>query len=252
MNDVYQRTWGEWFGRRELFRGLLHTFPAVGIIFFLQIVQVDLTTGIALCSIGWLIIALDLMRAYWIEPLIKDGEETEKFLKWRKKYKLLGWLWSTFYPHLKKYVYREKENGRISSGIWAVLGFSFAYIAFPNPITLLAVAFLVADPIARVIGVRSPKSRKFKRGRAKGKSIDGLLAGIFSCLLIAVVVLLIDGVFNTPIYNHLPIWQYALIVTIGALTTGIVELFSGKLDNVTIPACSATAMWLITFLIPSL
>ena len=240
--QAFRKSWGEWEGKRELSRGLFHCSPPLLAIILFQILRTPRDMGYGLCLIGYWLLILDILRAYWIDPIMEDGPDTEQARAWFDKYLLLGWLHRKFYHRL----YRDKEKRKVSSVVWVILGYSVNYIIFSDEIAVLAVSYMAADPAAKYIGMRAPSSRRFKRGPATGKSWDGCVAGLITCIGISILIWNIDLSLTEPLFFGLNIDQYFTMSLIGGFAAVVFEAISGKKDNFVMPVAAAMAMWLVT------
>ncbi|MBU1895501.1 hypothetical protein KJ641_01370 [Patescibacteria group bacterium] len=198
--------------------------------------------GYGLCLTGYWLLTLDILRAYWLDPIMKNGLDSEQALAWFDKYLLLGWLHRKFYHRL----YRDKEKGKVSSLVWVILGYSVSYIMFSDGIAVLAVSYMAADPAAKYIGMKAPSSRRFRRGPATGKSWDGCTAGFITCIGISILIWNIDLCLTEPLFIDFSRYQYFTMSLIGSFTAVVFEAISGKKDNFVMPVSAAIAMWLVT------
>lgn len=123
---------------------------------------------------------------------------------------------------------RKEEDIRLTGSSYFLLGSLATAILFPREIALLAILFLsFGDPIASVVGTW--------RGRIKlcGKTVEGSIACLVVCLLIAT---LATFIFESP---------PPIAIVVGAFIATIAQLLPLSLnDNITIPLTSATAMLL--------
>jgi dolichol kinase len=129
-------------------------------------------------------------------------------------------FWRVFGPLL-----RQKERYVLVGSTYYLIGASLAFIFYQQTVAVTAVFFLIlGDMAAAIVG------RRWGVPRLKGKSFEGSLACLATCLLV---------VFAVP---DLPV-RPALL---GALTATLVELLPlGVNDNLSIPLISGGVMELL-------
>jgi len=128
---------------------------------------------------------------------------------------------------------REEEVTQLSGAIYYLTGVAVTIAFFPVETALTAVLFLaLGDPAATLVG-------KW-RGKIKfwGKSLEGNLACLVICLVIAVI--------SSQLQEDL-----VMATTIsGALFAFLFEALPARLnDNITIPVGSALVMWALPALV---
>jgi dolichol kinase len=128
---------------------------------------------------------------------------------------------------------REEEATQLSGAIYYLTGVAVTIAFFPVETAITAVLFLaLGDPAATLVG-------KW-RGKIKfwGKSLEGNLACLVICLVIAVI--------SSQLQEDL-----VMATTIsGALFAFLFEALPARLnDNITIPVGSALVMWVLPALV---
>ncbi len=126
---------------------------------------------------------------------------------------------------------RRKELYTLTGGSYLLLASVVAIIIFPDRgVFIAAILFLViGDTLAALVGHRFGRSRFFR------KSIEGTLACLISCIIIAYIVSILPK-------NALPL----NIGIIGAVTATLVEALPVEVnDNVVIPIFSGAVMQII-------
>tara|TARA_B100001250_G_scaffold411781_1_gene441239 strand:- start:956 stop:1531 length:576 start_codon:yes stop_codon:yes gene_type:complete len=132
-----------------------------------------------------------------------------------------------FFKKFFNFMLRKNElEGSITGATWLIIGNLVTIYLYPIYIAVPALLFLsIGDSFAALFGKKIPK---FKIGQ---KSIIGTLAGIFSSL---VVVLLVNQILPT----------YVLVI--GAVIAMLVELIPFPInDNLTIPILSGLIMIIV-------
>ncbi len=130
---------------------------------------------------------------------------------------------------------RRREHHSFTGGSYLLLASLVAMFIFPNPgVFIAAMLYLViGDTVAALIGLRFGRQRFFR------KSIEGTLACLLSCIIIAYIV------------SILP--QKALpfsVGIIGAVVATMVEALPIEVnDNVVIPILSGAVMQIIKLFI---
>ena len=108
----------------------------------------------------------------------------------------------------------------------------------------------IGDPFAYFIGTSYPFIRLYN-----GKTLSGCIGCFMSCLLFNYITVYIALIYRPDIllyYNNLlSTTQYFYIACLGAFTSSITELVSGKYDNLTIAPLTALSMHIGTELIMS-
>lgn len=122
---------------------------------------------------------------------------------------------------------RPHEANELTGSTFMCLSALLCIVLFPVPIAVTALLFLtIGDSAAALIGQRWGRT-----SLRPGKTIEGTLACLGSCIIIVIVM---PGI-------HL------LVGFTGALTATTVELFGTETidDNFGIPVLSALAMWIV-------
>jgi dolichol kinase len=126
---------------------------------------------------------------------------------------------------------RPHEAWELTGSTYLCLAALVCIVLFPVPIAVGALFFLtVGDTLAALVG-----QRWGKHPLRPGKTLEGTLANLVSCVLIGV---LVPGI---PLAAGL----------VGALVATVVELFGTAAidDNFGIPVLSALAMWIVASLV---
>ena len=134
-----------------------------------------------------------------------------------------GLIKNTFKAYFNFMLREDELKGSITGASWLILGNMITIYLYPIYIAVPALLFLsIGDSFAALVG---KKISRFKIGR---KSMIGTLAGIFSSLI---VVILINQVLPTH------------IIVIGAIVAMLIELIPSPInDNLTIPILSGLFM----------
>lgn len=138
-------------------------------------------------------------------------------------------------------ILRQSEVHRLAGTSYLLTGVLIVAFLFPRPIVQMTLLFLAfADPLASYVGIRYGKDKIFRH-----KSLQGTLTALFVCAVICFIYLythniLVDHIFGVSLAAGI----------IGALS----ELIPvGKLDdNLTLPVLSASALWLMFYLLGAL
>jgi glycerol-3-phosphate acyltransferase PlsY len=126
---------------------------------------------------------------------------------------------------------RRREEHSFTGGSYLLLASLVAVFLFPDPgVFIAAISFLViGDTVAALVGLRYGHQRIFR------KSIEGTLACLVSCLVIAYIISILPN-------KSLPI----TIGVIGAVVATVVEALPVEInDNVVIPIISGAVMQII-------
>ena len=124
---------------------------------------------------------------------------------------------------------REREGNRVTGASYVLLGTLAVFALLPRDVAILAVIFVaVGDPVAAMVGIRSPGLRMF------GKSPLGTAAMIVTCLSVAGVLHWVGAISMG--------WPVAA----GAVVAGLTELLPLPLDdNLWVPLAAGMAMLLL-------
>ena len=148
-----------------------------------------------------------------------------EFLRF-KSVKLNDWFLKNF-----RFMVVKKEKSSIVGSTYILLSSIFVITIFPRELAVLAVLFLsIGDPTATIVG------RLWGRTKLSGgKTLQGSLACLISCLIIGFVIQAAAQMSLT-----------VLLVIGGSLAATLSESFSFKVnDNLAMPIGSATVMWLL-------
>jgi len=122
----------------------------------------------------------------------------------------------------------HEQDGKLTGASYVLIGSFAAVVLFPKEITILALLFTaVGDTVAGLYG------RMFGKLKIWNKTIEGSLAGLIACIVIAV--------FFTNILN--------LVKYGGACAAMLIELLPINIDdNLRIPIFSGTIMYLLVMI----
>lgn len=141
----------------------------------------------------------------------------------------VDWVRSLF-SKLFDFMLRPHElEGGFTGATWVAIGAFLTVLFFPARVAILALLFMsLGDVAAALVGM------KLGRTRVGAKSLEGFLAGLGVCLVLA------------SLYGDLP-WSVKIP---GAVTAMVIELIPLPMDdNLLIPLGSGTIMVLISSLI---
>ncbi len=126
---------------------------------------------------------------------------------------------------------KDEERYRPTSSIYLLISTLLVFLLFDQYVAIAALLFLaVGDPVASVVGER------VGRTKVLGKTLEGSLACLISCL--AIGILLAELGFMSP-----------PVVIAGALAAAVIELLSFHIDdNLTMTFFRAWAMALVATL----
>lgn len=132
---------------------------------------------------------------------------------------------------------RDCEKNRVSGMPFYALGVGIALTFFHQPVSLLAVLFLIfADPISSIVGL--------KFGRRKilpNKSLEGCTAGFVTCFALT---LAFTGLSVMP---FLPMWKW-IAFSVGAGLVGMLSEMASVYnldDNFTVPVFSSIGLTIL-------
>jgi len=126
---------------------------------------------------------------------------------------------------------KDEERYRPTSSIYMLIATLLVFLLFDQYIAIAALLFLaVGDPVASVVGER------VGRTKVLGKTLEGSLACLISCLAIGILLAELS-IISLP------------VVIVGATVATVIELLSFHIDdNLTMPLGSAGAMALVATL----
>lgn len=133
------------------------------------------------------------------------------------------------FEHFKSFT-KEKERARVSTTTLFLVASLLTVVLFPRGIAIAAILFLVVgDPVAEIVGLR------YGRVPLLGKSLEGTLAGLCACLLMAALA------------RALPLGLGWPALLAGAVAATVAELLPIPVDdNFTIPLAAGLAMALVS------
>ncbi len=133
-----------------------------------------------------------------------------------------GWLKTFFERWLFVMMKSKEKKGKLTGATWVMLGEFLTVLLFPKDVAIPAMLFLsVGDSFAAIVGIQ------FGRIRIGEKSLEGTLAGLTACFIVAIL------------YPNLPL----AVTIVGGITAMIVELLPISIDdNIRIPVLSGIAM----------
>lgn len=226
--------WGRWSGLREFKRGAFHMSTGVVGWVLIHPLQVrDEIISILLLIVALSFLVLDEIRLAIIRI---DLSKIPKWCRWF--FRLLKWIEKKL---VREEITRETEINQRTTIVQSVLGLSFAWIIAPRWVAVFAgLLFSFVDTFAK-LGYYWPVKR-FEDGRAKGKSVGGMIIGWIVGLICGIWVVIFHLV-SVPLFPaSISIFQVIVVYVIGIVAAPIIELYSGKLDNLFIPSCSALFM----------
>lgn len=153
----------------------------------------------------------------------------------RKKYRPLNLLILKIMGPLMR---RSEREGTTGLPFYA-LGCSLALYFYDRDIAILAIMFLVfSDPISSFFGVLYGKDKLLPN-----KSLQGAVAGFFTCYLICLFYTMNTATIGTHILT------FSIISGIIGATSELISAFNVD-DNLTIPVLSGLGMTLLNHFIP--
>ncbi len=153
----------------------------------------------------------------------------------RKKYRPLNSLILKIMGPLMR---RSEREGTTGLPFYA-LGCSLALYFYDRDIAILAIMFLVfSDPISSFFGVLYGKDKLLPN-----KSLQGAVAGFFTCYLICLFYTMNTATIGTHILT------FSIISGIIGSTSELISAFNVD-DNLTIPVLSGLGMTLLNHFIP--
>ncbi|MBT3817428.1 MAG: hypothetical protein HOE80_04760 [Candidatus Magasanikbacteria bacterium] len=142
---------------------------------------------------------------------------------------------------LKKKILRDTEISTISSSLWYVFGIYITYFLFPVWIAVPALLYLaIGDPMARAFGIGlKGKKRKW----LMNKTIEGAFGFFISGGFAVLITVILNGWFS--LYpTDIALSQLLVMLVVGDTVGMLSEIYSGKVDNLSIPVFSGLAMHL--------
>ncbi|MDX1960584.1 MAG: dolichol kinase [Leptospiraceae bacterium] len=151
---------------------------------------------------------------------------------------------------------KEEEKKRMNGVVPYLISNAIIVAFFPPEVIFLSMAFLlIGDPVAAYFGANYGKFRFYN-----GKSLVGIVSFVLASIICGLILMLIFqnthghslfSLYSKDSFNWFGFW----IISIGALTSGLAEFFSGHAlggfleDNLLIPVVgsitlSAFAVWL--------
>jgi len=129
------------------------------------------------------------------------------------------------FSHLGSFT-KEKERARLSSTTLFLAACLVTMLVFNKPIAIASILMLVfGDPVAEIVGTR------WGRTPLLSKSLEGTLAGLTACLLVAPLARLAPPGLSLP------------AMVLGALAATLAELLPWPVDdNLVIPLAAGAAM----------
>lgn len=185
-------------------RGLFHAFAGLSI----PIAALFLPQMVMIISVGvvtFVFLLIEVLR--WKSPAVN-----RLFLRFFKA------------------VLREEEASRLTGASYMLIASLIAVSAFPRDIAVLALSFLaVGDPLATIIG------RRWGRIRLFGKTLEGDLACLVSCVAI--------GFVFQHVFQQVGVAVPWPTVLLGALSATVAQAVSLPInDNLTIPLFAGLVM----------
>jgi dolichol kinase len=185
----------------EIFRKLIHVFNAVIPLGYLFLIPARSQMVVILAVLSLLFLGIDYgrLRVRWIRQI---------------------------FAKLFDFMLRSHElEGKLTGATWVLFGSFVTVLLFPKELAVLALLFLsIGDTAAALVGMQ------FGRIKFWGKSLEGSLAGLIACLLVAAA------------FSHIP-W---MIKGAGAVTAMVIEVLPIPIDdNLRIPFASGAVMSLL-------
>jgi len=216
--------------KREIPRGLFHwSIGVTGDILLIPAGISDALMNSLLLGVGAVIMGCDQLRQFVPKDLHGSNWLTSR-LKWFNG------------EVVERFLVRESEKRSSATSTQSWIGLILVWSICPRWVAVMAaMLFSHADPFAK-LGTVTPVY-KFHWGFSKGKSLGGVLwgttAGLFAMGLM---------IGQQQIWPYLPTGEYSsvhcyLVYITGALVAPWIELYSGKLDNMTIPLGSGLVMY---------
>ena len=126
---------------------------------------------------------------------------------------------------------RRREFSSLTGGSYLLLASVTTILIFDDPgVFIAAISFLaIGDTVAAIVGLSVGRVKVFR------KSLEGSLAGLIGCLLVAFIVSILP---DKSLPFRIALW--------GALAATLVEALPIEVnDNVVVPILSATVMQLV-------
>jgi dolichol kinase len=122
-------------------------------------------------------------------------------------------------------VLREHENSNFTGSSYILTASVLSMLLFDKSVAIAAISFIILGDIAAAL-----VGRRYGKIKIKRKSLEGSLACLFMCLLVAIIV------------PGFPLW----IGVAGAFTATIVEGITSPIDdNFSVPLISGLAMHIL-------
>lgn len=134
---------------------------------------------------------------------------------------------------------RRSEREGVSGLPFYALGCSLALYFYERDIAVLSIMFLVfSDPISSFFGVLYGKDKLLPN-----KSLQGAVAGFFTCYLISLFYTMNTSTIGTHILT------FSIVAGIIGSTSELISAFNVD-DNLTIPVLSGLGITILNYLIP--
>ena len=184
-------------------RGLFHIFGGLSVVvagFLLPRIALLISLGVATA----IFLAFELMR-FRVSTVNK-------------------WFLSNFRALL-----REEERSRLTGTSYMLVASIVAFLVFDRDVAIIVLSFLaVGDAVATIVG------RLIGKRRLLGKTLEGDLACLFSCIVVGLVFHYVG--FGIPL----------LTILVGAVSATIVEAIGLPInDNLTMPLFAGLVMALM-------
>jgi len=187
------------------------------------------TTG---CFCLYLYYHLDFDRQFWawIAFIVAALGFVSDYLRLKNYY-----LNSLFVKYIGP-IMRDSEKETFSGLPFYALGMSLSLFFYKEPIALLSIFFLVlSDPISSLCGILFGKDKIFPN-----KSVQGSLAGFFTCYLITLFFIVDSSSSNSILLS------FSIIAGVIGSLSELVSAYNVD-DNLTIPVLSGLGLTIINY-----
>lgn len=148
---------------------------------------------------------------------------------------------NTFVINLLAPIMRQSEKDGLSGLPFYALGSAFSLYLFEEKLAILSIFFLVfADPISSLFGILLGKDKILPN-----KSIQGSMAGFFTCYIITMIFLREYNATNGDVL------LYCIIAGVIGSVSELLSAFNID-DNLTIPVVSGLGLTILNYFIPLL
>lgn len=218
----------------EIGRGLLHF--SIGFVGWLLIHILQLSNAVI-----WLLFFLVAFTMWILDEvrlIVIKADPTNWFIR------LLKWINNEW---VRRILTRGMEDSTRTTILRSVVGLGIAWAIAPRWIAVCSgLLFSLVDPLAK-LGIYWPVKKFAENSRAYGKSLGGCLFGFLGGF-IAVTWLICWHWWSIPLFPaNISIIQVVIVYFVGSVSAPFFELYSGKQDNIAIPAGTAILMALTNY-----